>query len=56
MRSERHLIDSAYLKMVDSARIYIDSVCETMLENEYEYVLDSIIEERVMEIQKLQEK
>ena len=56
LRSERHLIDSAYLKMVDSARVYIDSMCEAMNREEYPDILDSIIEQRVLEIQKLQEK
>jgi hypothetical protein len=56
LRSERHLIDSAYLDLVDSARVYVDSICEAMERGEYEYILDSIIEQRVMEIQKLQEK
>ena len=54
LNTERHLVDSAYLLRIDSAKALIDSVCIYIRETEYEKMLDSIIQERVEEIEKLQ--
>lgn len=53
MNTERHLVDSAYLVRIDSAKALIDSICIAMKETDYTRILDSIIQERVAEIEKL---
>lgn len=55
LNTERYLIDSAYLDRIDSVKALIDSLCYKMREERYKLILDSIIEERVAEIQKLQD-
>jgi hypothetical protein len=53
LNTERYLVDSAYLERVDSIKLLIDSICAEMKEREYEVILDSIIQQRIAEIEKL---
>jgi hypothetical protein len=41
------------MERVDSVKLLIDSICAEMKEREYEAILDSIIQERIAEIEKL---
>lgn len=55
-KDRNKLIESLAKEQTDSLKIELDSICELTKENEFDLLVDSILEERLVEIQnKLEE-
>ena len=51
--AEKALVDSLYNKDIDSIRIYYDSLCAAQYDSLFKVAVDSILSERVREIEDL---
>ena len=53
--AEKALVDSLYKKDIDSIRMYYDSLCTAQYDSLFNAARDSILEERIQEIENLQQ-
>ena len=53
--AENSLVDTLYNKDIDSIRLYYDSLCTAQYDSVFQTLIDSILKERIREIENLQQ-